>query len=339
VPTTYKQSGVDIERGDALVDWLRSEELRSENDGPHQDKIISGVGGFAALFQPDLQGIAKPTLVSCTDGVGTKLKIAMHFKSYASVAQDLVAMNVNDLICCGAQPLFFLDYFATSHLDLAQAKEFLLGLKAACHASDLALIGGETAEMPGFYQKGDFDCAGFCVGMVDGTRILGPQRVKPGARLLGLPSSGFHSNGYSLLRRVFADDLDAHRDLLLKPTALYVQVAKALQATGGVQAMAHITGGGIWNLLRVIPDSLAVHIKAWRIPQAFLEVKERAELPWDEMLKTLNCGLGFVVVVDPAKWSQALDAARAQGFEPMDLGVVITANGDDRLSWQGAGFL
>lgn len=331
---TYKQSGVDIDQGDALVEWLQT-----KSPGPHQDKIVSGIGGFAALFKADFKGMTSPTLVSCTDGVGTKLKLATHFQSYRTVAQDLVGMNVNDLICCGAQPLFFLDYFATGHLELHVAKEFLTGLREACAEADLALIGGETAEMPGFYPGGDFDCAGFCVGVVDLDKALGPARVQNGAKLLGVSSSGFHSNGYSLLRKVFESDLDQHREDLLKPTALYVRLSQALMRAGGVQAFAHITGGGIWNLLRVIPDAMGVEVNPWPIPKPVLEVKRRAELPWSEMLKTLNCGLGFVAVVEPQKFAELQKIVQGLGFGAFDLGTVTAARSpEDRLRFTGTAF-
>ena len=200
----YKQAGVDVAAGDALVDWLKS---TNPKKFPHQDKIVSGIGGFAALFRADFSKMKEPCLVSCTDGVGTKVKLAAEFGRYREVAQDLVAMCVNDMVCCGAQPLFFLDYYATGKLQLDAAKDFLSGVRDACHESDCALIGGETAEMPGVYHEKDFDCAGFAVGVVDKPEALGPHRVKVGDRLLGLASSGFHSNGYSLLRKVFAEDL------------------------------------------------------------------------------------------------------------------------------------
>ncbi len=322
VTITYKQSGVDIERGDALVDWLKA-----SPQGPHHQKIVSGIGGFAALFKADFKSMSEPTLVSCTDGVGTKLKLITHFKSYHTVGQDLVGMNVNDLICCGAEPLFFLDYFATGHLELENAKSFLTGLRSACDQSDLALIGGETAEMPGFYPNGEFDCAGFAVGVVDLQKALGPKKVAAGAKILGISSSGFHSNGYSLIRKVFENDLDQHREMLLEPTALYVQVAKLLKSKCVVQAFAHITGGGIHNLMRVIPDHLGVALQSWQVPEAFEMVKQRAGLSWAEMLKTLNCGIGFVVIVDPKDFAIAQTCVTECGFQPFDLGEVTQAQG------------
>jgi phosphoribosylformylglycinamidine cyclo-ligase len=333
VAISYKQSGVDIDRGDALVEWLKT-----LGPGPHQQQIVSGIGGFAALFKTNFASMKEPALVSCTDGVGTKLKLAAHFQTYAGIGQDLVGMNVNDLICCGAQPLFFLDYYSTGSLDLTVAKEFLKGVRQACDRSDLALIGGETAEMPGMYHGKDFDCAGFCVGVVDMAEALGPQRVQRGAKLLGVSSSGFHSNGYSLLRQVFAGDLDEHRAVLMEPTALYVGLAKALRELKVVQAFAHITGGGIWNLLRVIPENLAAEVRPWPIPEAFLEVRRRAELPWSEMLKTLNCGVGFVAVIDPEGFQAAKDCTQAAGFKAFDLGEVVEKRQENRLMFNGKQF-
>ncbi len=330
---SYKQSGVDIDRGDALVDWLKT-----LGPGPHQKQIVSGIGGFAALFKTDFARMKEPTLVSCTDGVGTKLKLASHFNSFGSIGQDLVAMNVNDLICCGAQPLFFLDYYSTGRLELTAAQEFLKGVRRACDQSDLALIGGETAEMPGMYHGNDFDCAGFCVGVVDLPETLGPHRVQVGSKLVGIASSGFHSNGYSLLRQVFGADLEENRAILMEPTALYVALSKALKELNVVQAFAHITGGGIWNLLRVVPSELGIKIRPWPVPEAFVEVRRRAELPWSEMLKTLNCGVGFVAIVSPSGFEPAMECVRKQGFKAFDLGEVVTEAGPERLQFDGKQF-
>lgn len=319
MPINYQQSGVDVEAGDALVDWLKKTQPPR---WPHQDRLIDGIGGFAALFRGDFKHLKEPCLVSCTDGVGTKLKIAVHFNSYAEVAQDLVAMCVNDLVCSGAQPLFFLDYYASGKLQLAPAKEFLGGVREACLASDLALIGGETAEMPGVYEGADFDCAGFSVGVVDRAAILGSTRVQPGDRLIGLSSSGFHSNGFSLLRKVFAADLDKWRNELLKPTALYVKAVQAALKTGGLHAVAHITGGGMDNLPRVLPKNTKAVLKSWPVPAPFLEVMKRTGLAWPEMLKTLNCGIGMIWAVDPAMFDGLKRVVTEQGFQAYDLGRV-----------------
>lgn len=315
----YKQAGVDVEAGDALVDWLKS---NAPARWPHQDKLVAGIGGFAALFRADFKEYKEPCLVSCTDGVGTKIKLAVHFESYREVAQDLVGMCVNDMVCCGAQPLFFLDYYASGKLRLPAAKDFLAGVQAACVESDCALIGGETAEMPGVYEGNDFDCAGFSVGVVDKTQALGSHRVKPGMKLVGVASSGFHSNGFSLLRKVFAEDLDQWREELLRPTALYVKLVHAAIAHGGVQAVAHVTGGGMDNLPRVLPEGCQARVKSWPVPAPFLEVKKRSGMAWSSMLTTLNCGIGMIWVVEPEKQAELIQLCSAQGHKAFDLGFV-----------------
>ncbi len=321
----YKQAGVDVEAGDALVDWLKS---NAPPKWPHQDRLVEGIGGFAALFRADFKEMKKPCLVSCTDGVGTKIKLAVHFDSYREVAQDLVAMCVNDLICSGASPLFFLDYYASGKLNLNVAKAFLGGLQDACVESNCALIGGETAEMPGLYDGGDFDCAGFAVGVVDQDLALGRHRVKPGSKLLGISSSGFHSNGFSLLRKVFAEDLKAWRDELLRPTALYVKLVQEAQKLKGLQAIAHITGGGLDNIPRVLPDGCEAKIRSWSVPAPFLEVMSRSGLSWQEMLTTLNCGVGMVwVLEETSKVSDWIRLCADQGFKAFEFGEVVSSSG------------
>lgn len=315
----YKTAGVDIARGDELVSWLQKEDSHS----PHRDKIVSGIGGFAALFRADFQKYKKPCLVSATDGVGTKVLVASQFESYEGIGQDLVAMCVNDLICCGAEPLFFLDYFATGKLDLNIAKPFLKGLRQACHQAHCALIGGETAEMPGVYKPKDFDCAGFAVGVVDEEDIWGAHKVKAGDQLIAFPSSGFHSNGYSLLRRVFAEDLQEWRELLLKPTELYVSLVQNLRKEAEIHALAHITGGGINNVLRVIPDGLAINLKPWQVPAPFLEVKKRAEFGWSELLSTLNCGIGLVLITSADQLEKVETFCRNHQQEYWHFGGVV----------------
>ncbi len=297
---SYKSAGVDVEAGDALVDWLAE-----SNKEPHQDKIISGIGGFAALFSGQFPHLKEPVLVSCTDGVGTKVKLAAHLDLPQAVAQDCVAMCVNDLICTGGDPLFFLDYYASGQLNLKAAKSFLSELRRSCHESDCALIGGETAEMPGVYAKNDFDVAGFCVGVVDRSKILGPEKVKKGDQVFALSSNGFHSNGFSLIRKVFAKEIEdkAPANLmqeLLKPTHLYVQIVKKLKSLlkteTDLHAIAHITGGGIENVPRVLPKNLTWKRMAWEIPPLFREVQKRAQMTEDELLTTLNCGIGLVLI-------------------------------------------
>lgn len=314
----YKKSGVDVEAGDALVDWLQADSTPQ----PHADRILSGIGGFASLFRIQFPEMKKPCLITCTDGVGTKVKIAAKFRRFEGVGQDLVAMCVNDLICTGGRPLLFLDYYAVGKLDLKAAQGFLDSVKRACRESDTALIGGETAEMPGVYQEGDFDCAGFAVGVVDEEETLGAHRVRVGDALIGVSSSGFHSNGYSLLRKVFEADLEAWADELLKPTALYVQLMKELTAAQQVAAAAHITGGGIDNIPRVLPKGTVAEILPWVMPPAFQEVQRRAGLTPLQMMKTLNCGIGFVLVARPERAARIQDIIRKNGFQPFELGFV-----------------
>jgi phosphoribosylformylglycinamidine cyclo-ligase len=338
VAIDYKQAGVDVEAGDALVDWLKTS---APKKWPHQDRLVEGIGGFAALFRADFKDHKEPCLVSCTDGVGTKIKIAVHFESYREVAQDMVAMCVNDLICCGARPLFFLDYYASGRLRLPAAKDFLGGVQAACVESDCALIGGETAEMPGVYEGNDFDCAGFSVGVVDKPKALGAHRVKPGMKLLGVASSGFHSNGFSLLRKVFAADLDQWKNELLKPTALYVKLVHAAIALGGVGAIAHITGGGMDNVPRILPQGTSAKLKSWPVPAPFLEVKKRSGMSWQAMLTTLNCGIGMVWVVNRAQFAVLQKLCLEQGHQAFDLGEVEASAGAEPgwkladSSWEG----
>ncbi len=337
VAIDYKQAGVDVEAGDALVDWLKAS---APKRWPHQERLVEGVGGFAALFRADFKEYQEPCLVSCTDGVGTKVKLAVHFDSYGEVAQDLVAMCVNDLVCCGAKPLFFLDYYASGKLRLPAAKQFLSGVQNACLESECALIGGETAEMPGVYEGNDFDAAGFAVGVVDKVHALGPHRVKAGMKLLGISSSGFHSNGFSLLRKLFAADLDRWRDQLLKPTALYVRLVQAALNKKGLHAIAHITGSGMDNLPRILPKGTIARVRPWPVPPPFLEVKSRAGVPWLSLLKTLNCGIGMVWVVSPENIKELMDVAVEQGFRAFDIGSVETGEHPDGWeltdpAWEG----
>lgn len=329
---TYKEAGVDVQTGDALVDWLiesdraknKTKKGQKKQTSPHKDKIVSGIGGFAALFRAQFKGMRSPCLVSSTDGVGTKVKIAAEFGRYEGVGQDLVAMCVNDLACVGAEPLFFLDYYATGKLDLVAAKTFLASVRRACDESGCVLIGGETAEMPGVYNGKDFDCAGFAVGVVDESKALGSHKVQVGDCLIGVESSGFHSNGYSLLRRLFASDLSKWADVLLRPTHLYPQlVLQVLAKSKNLHAVAHVTGGGFDNLLRVIPDGTALDLKPWAIPEIFLEAKRRGRLDWLELLRTFNCGIGLVLIVNKKSIQQIHKIVNGRGFKTFDLGQVV----------------
>lgn len=304
-PITYKNVGVDIVKGDEFVDWIGR---RPAKKSPHQKQIVESIGGFASLFRLP-KGIKNPCIVSCTDGVGTKVKLAVELKHYQSIGQDLVAMCVNDLICTGGAPLFFLDYLAMGQLDLNQAKEILSSIKSACDRSQLALIGGETAEMPGVYAGSDFDCAGFAVGVVDEKKRWGMASVKSGDCLIALPSSGFHSNGFSLVRKIFASESRQFKKTLLTPTFLYVDFLEKLKSKVKVKAAAHITGSGIENIPRVIPSKLYCELKQWEFPALFKKAQMKSALSHQQMLRTFNCGVGFVLVVSARDKLKALKMA------------------------------
>ncbi|WP_170402879.1 phosphoribosylformylglycinamidine cyclo-ligase [Ruegeria arenilitoris] len=301
---TYADAGVDIDAGNALVDRIKPAAKRTNRPG-----VMSGLGGFGALFDLKGAGYSDPILVGATDGVGTKLRIAIDTGVVDGVGIDLVAMCVNDLICQGAEPLFFLDYFATGKLDTDTAARIIEGIAEGCVRSGCALIGGETAEMPGMYPDGDFDLAGFAVGAMERGSDL-PAGVQAGDVLLGLASDGVHSNGYSLVRKLvqisgLGWDADSPfcdgplGEALLTPTRLYVKPALAAIRAGGVHALAHITGGGLTeNLPRVLPDDLGTQIdlNAWDLPPVFRWMAETGGIAEAEMLKTFNCGIGMIVV-------------------------------------------
>ena len=282
--TSYKKAGVDVKKADTLAHWIKASGFKKSLDGD-----------YASLF-PFPKGFKEPVLASCTDGVGTKLILASFFKDFKGIGQDLLAMCYNDLLCVGAKPLFFLDYYATGKLDEKDFKAFLKGLKKACKETSVELVGGETAEMPGHYKKGDIDCAGFLVGVVERSQILSSSRVKEGDLIFGVKSSGFHSNGYSLLRKVYKTKplLLKNEKALMKPTRLYHFLTPYLK---NIKAMSHITGGGLNNLSRILPSHLQADLKAWKIPSCFKDVKKRSGMSWKEMLEVFNCGVGMIVVV------------------------------------------
>jgi len=319
---TYADAGVDIDAGNALVERIKPAAKRTQRPG-----TMSGLGGFGALFDLKAAGYNDPILVGATDGVGTKLRIAIDTGNVDTIGIDLVAMCVNDLVCQGAEPLFFLDYFATGKLELDQATAIINGIAEGCAQSGCALIGGETAEMPGMYHKGDFDLAGFAVGAMERGSDL-PAGVAEGDVLLGLASNGVHSNGYSFVRKVVemsglgwdADCPFAEGALgaaLLAPTRLYVTQTLAAVRAGGVHALAHITGGGLTeNLPRVLPEGMGAQIDldAWELPPVFRWLAETAGMAEGELLKTFNCGIGMIVVVDPAR-ADAISALLSEAGE------------------------
>ena len=332
---TYADAGVDIDAGNALIERIKPAARRTMRSG-----TMGGLGGFGALFDLKGAGYTDPILVAATDGVGTKLRIAIETGSVDTIGVDLVAMCVNDLVCQGAEPLFFLDYFASGKLDLDQATRIITGIAAACEASGCALIGGETAEMPGMYHRGDFDLAGFAVGAMErGTEL--PAGVGQGDVLLGLASDGVHSNGYSFVRKVVslsglgwkADCPFAEGTLgaaLLAPTRLYVKPALAAVRAGGVHALAHITGGGLTeNPPRVIPDGLACEIDlgAWTLPPVFGWLARTAEMSEPELLKTFNCGIGMMLVVAADRAGAIADLLRETGETVIRMGQVVEGEG------------
>ncbi|HSF95486.1 MAG TPA: phosphoribosylformylglycinamidine cyclo-ligase [Thermohalobaculum sp.] len=332
---TYKDAGVDIDAGNALVERIKPAAKSTDRPG-----VMSGLGGFGGLFDLKAAGYADPVIVAATDGVGTKLRIAIDTGILDTVGIDLVAMCVNDLVCQGAEPLLFLDYFATGKLAVDEAARVIEGIADGCREAGCALIGGETAEMPGMYAAGDFDLAGFAVGAMERGQAL-PVATRAGDVLLGLASSGVHSNGYSLVRRVVSDSGLAWDDpcpfgagtlgeALLAPTRIYVKPALAAIAAGGVRALAHITGGGLTeNLPRVLDGDTAARIElgSWPLAPVFRWLLDQAGLRDSEALKTLNCGIGMVLVVDPDAVERVTQVLREAGETVFRIGVLTE---DDR---------
>ncbi len=334
---SYRDAGVDIDAGNRLVERIKPRVAATFRPG-----VLTGLGGFGGLFELP-QGYRRPVLVSGTDGVGTKLKLAMQLGRHDTIGIDLVAMCVNDIVVTGAEPLFFLDYYATGRLSLDQAEQVIGGIARGCELAGCALIGGETAEMPGMYEGEDYDLAGFAVGVVEKEAILQPERVRPGDQLLGLASSGPHSNGYSLIRKVLeVSGVDpatrvGERPLgeaLLEPTRIYVKSLLALLAKVEVHGLAHITGGGLTeNLPRVLPENTAAVVRtdAWPRPDVFRWLQERGGIGEAEMLRTFNCGIGMVAIVPPDQAEQARQVLEAAGETVYAIGEVQAHEGTPRV--------
>ncbi|MGB6055837.1 MAG: phosphoribosylformylglycinamidine cyclo-ligase [Burkholderiaceae bacterium] len=314
VSLSYRDAGVDIDAGDALVEAIKPFAKRTMREG-----VLGGIGGFGALFELGKK-FKEPVLVSGTDGVGTKLKLAFELKRHATVGIDLVAMSVNDILVQGAEPLFFLDYFACGKLDVATATDVVKGIAQGCELAGCALIGGETAEMPGMYPDGEYDLAGFAVGAVEKANIIDGKKIAPGDVVLGLASSGVHSNGYSLVRKILSvakPDLDADfdgrtlADALMAPTRIYVKPLLALMAALEVKGLVHITGGGLLeNIPRVLQDHLIAELRrdGWTMPPLFAWLQQHGGVAEAEMHRVFNCGIGMVVIVA----AEQADAAMAQ---------------------------
>jgi phosphoribosylformylglycinamidine cyclo-ligase len=319
-PLTYRDSGVDIDEGDALVERIKPHARRTM-----RPEVLAGIGGFAGLFEIPKK-YREPVLVAGTDGVGTKLKLAFLANKHDTVGIDLVAMSVNDVVVCGAEPLVFLDYFATSRLKAAEAEQVIKGIAEGCARAGCALIGGETAELPGFYQGDEYDLAGFCVGVVEKSRILDGSQVRAGDVVLGLASSGLHSNGFSLARKVLERELtpELARDLL-EPTRIYVKDCLALREAVQVHAFAHITGGGLpGNLPRVLPRGHRAVLRrgSWPIPPVFDRIQRAGNVAPDEMLRTFNLGVGMCAVVAKSDVAPALELLRARGQPACEIGAI-----------------
>ncbi len=318
IGVTYEDSGVSIARGDEIVQRIAA--------------FVPGIGDFGGRFPLDVAGMARPILVAGADGVGTKIRVHIAADRHEAAGVDLVAMNVNDVICSGARPLFFLDYVAASRLDPDTITRAVKGMAAACKESGCVLLGGETAELPGFYAPGDYDLAGFAVGLADESRLLGPHRVLAGDALLGLPSSGLHSNGFSLARAILGDDPQGEvegrslKDAVSEPTRLYVKPVLDVLNACDLHACAHITGGGIpGNLPRAIPAGLrpAVDWASWERPALFRLLQERGKVPENDMRDTFNCGIGMILVLPESSISSATRALAAHNIVPIRIGSVV----------------
>ncbi len=333
---SYRDAGVDIDAGDALVENIKPFAKRTM-----RPEVLGGLGGFGALVEISKK-YQEPVLVSGTDGVGTKLKLAFDWNKHDTVGIDLVAMSVNDILVQGAEPLFFLDYFACGKLDVPQATDVIKGIAEGCEQAGCALIGGETAEMPGMYPVGEYDLAGFAVGVVEKRKVITGRDIKPGDVVLGLKSNGVHSNGYSLVRKIIEraqPELDAPfdgdktlRDAIIAPTRIYVKPLLALMEKLNVKGMAHITGGGITeNTPRVLPDNTVAQIDAgsWQLPKLFQWLQAEGNVDAQEMYRTFNCGIGMVVIVDAADADAAAAFLTEQGETVSRIGVIRARNGDE----------
>ncbi len=338
---SYKSSGVDVEAGYKAVELMKKHVESTRIDG-----VVSELGGFGGMFAPNLKGMKKPILVSGTDGVGTKLKLAFLLDKHDTIGEDCVAMCVNDILCCGARPMFFLDYIATANLVPTQAEQIVKGIAKGCKKAGCALIGGETAEMPGFYKKGEYDVAGFSVGIVDKKKMISSKKVKAGDVLIALPSSGPHSNGFSLLRKVFdVEKTDLSRkisgskktlgELLLKPTKIYVKPVTALfDADIAVHGISHITGGGFYeNIPRMLNSEVDAVIdrSAIKIPPIFKAVAKEGNIDLEELFGVFNMGVGMLLCISAKHADKAMAILEENGEKPYVVGKVEKGSGGIKL--------
>ena len=333
---TYRDAGVDTKEGERAVSLMK-EHVK----GTFNKNVLTGLGSFGSLFALDVKDMEEPVLVSGTDGVGTKLKLAFMMDRHDTVGIDCVAMCVNDVLCQGAKPLFFLDYIATGKVRAEKVADIVKGIAEGCRQSGSALVGGETAEMPDFYGDGEYDMAGFSVGIVDRKKIITGARIKTGNKIVGIASSGIHSNGYSLVRRIFFDKLDMKLndivdeldeelgEALLRPTKIYANACEAVLPKFDVNGIVHITGGGFYeNIPRILPEGTAadIEIGSWKIPEIFLYMKEHGNVSEKEMFSTFNMGVGMSVVIDKNDADRAIDILKANGEDAYVMGEVVSSD-------------
>lgn len=340
---SYRDAGVDIDAGAELVERIKDDVAATRRPG-----MLGGLGGFGGLFELPIERYRRPILVSGTDGVGTKLRLALETGRHDGIGIDLVAMCVNDVIVTGAEPLFFLDYYATGKLDVDTAADVVRGIAAGCRQAGAGLIGGETAEMPGMYGEGDYDLAGFCVGVVEHDALIDGRQIAPGDALIAVASSGVHANGYSLVRRILARSPNALEqnlegrllsDWLLAPTRIYARSIQALIAEQPVHGLCHITGGGLTeNLPRILPSGVAaaVDTHSWQWPALFDWLQTTGDVATEEMYRTFNCGVGMVAVVPAVAAQAAIDCLTAQGETAWRLGEIVAAEQKDTRYRDGA---
>jgi len=335
---SYKDSGVNIDKASESIKLFKDKVFSTFNKN-----VLNDLASYAGLFQLDIEGYKNPVLVSSTDGVGTKILIAKQMGDFSTIGQDLVAMCVNDILCCGARPLFFLDYLACGKLDPEKIKSVVISVAEGCSIAGAALVGGETAEMPGVYSENDIDMAGFVVGIVDKEKIITKNSVKKGDIVCALSSSGPHSNGFSMIRKIITDkNLDLNKDyniddygltlgkILLKPTKIYVKTLKELIGSGKIKGLAHITGGGFFeNINRIIPENCNVQInkKAWKVPQIFKFLQEQGNIDEKEMYRVFNMGIGMAVILDKNDIGFARNTLSNNQEELLEIGVITSGNG------------
>ncbi|MGI6205573.1 MAG: phosphoribosylformylglycinamidine cyclo-ligase [Anaerovoracaceae bacterium] len=338
---TYKDAGVDTKEGGRAVELMKEHVKRT-----FTDKVLTGLGSFGSLYKPDLSGIKEPVLVAGTDGVGTKLKVAFQLDKHDTVGRDCVAMCVNDIVCQGASPMFFLDYIATGKVKAEKIADIVKGIADGCILGECSLVGGETAEMPSFYGEDEYDMAGFAVGIVDRDKIIDGSKVSEGDMIIGLPSSGIHSNGYSLVRKIFFDNenMDVHDyidelgttlgEALIEPTRIYVKQAKVVFEECDVHGVVHITGGGFYeNIPRIIPDGLCAEIVrgTWEVLPIFDYIQKKGGIETTEMFSTFNMGIGMMFVVDKDDAPGVMGALAANGEFPSVIGRIVKSENKETV--------